>query len=79
MQPQEAVTAVVSGCALIALGIVPGLFRGLEERVRNLLETFSASFAVRGWQRTERATSETPVWLAVVGLALLAVGLFGTG
>ena len=78
MQPQEAITAVVSGCVLIALGVVPGLFLGLAKRVQNSIETFSSPFPARGWKRTEKARGATPLWLAVVGLALLWLGLFGS-
>ncbi len=79
LPPQETVTAVVSGCALIALGVVPGLFEALHEGVRNALETFSSPFPARGWPRASEAKHSRPLWLAVAGLALLAIGLFAAG
>ena len=79
LPPQETVTAVVCGCALIALGIVPGLFETLHERVRNALETFSSPFPARGWERAREAKHSRPLWLAVAGLALVTIGLFAAG
>ncbi len=79
LPPQETVIALVSGFVLIALGIVPGLFEAIQEGVRNALETFSSPSPARGWPRAGADKRSRPLWLAVIGLALLSIGLFAAG
>ena len=76
LQPHETAIAVVSGCVLIALGIVPGLFEAIHQGVRHALETFSSPFPARVWPRAGDGTHSRPLWLAAIGLALLSIGLF---
>jgi hypothetical protein len=62
-------TGVLSGCVLIAAGLVPGLFWGLAEGVRNLLDSISSPYPNR---LSERERVDPPAWLAVVGAVVIA-------
>ena len=75
---KQAVIGICMGSVLLALGLVPGLFQGLVEGVRNALASFqngnllSSRFQVHpGWQ----AQSSQPGWLAATGAGLIAVTL----
>jgi hypothetical protein len=66
---KEVTLGVVLGFALIALGLIPGLFQGLADGVRNFSDALH-SFPSR-WQRREEVRQ--PAWLAVAGAALIAL------
>jgi hypothetical protein len=63
---------VGTGVILIVLGLVPGLFQGLTDGVRNALESFSSPLRNRlhGDVRIRE-----PQWLAGVGIALIAAAI----
>ena len=72
---KQAVIGVLMGSVLLVLGLVPGLFQGLAEGVRNALEYFqngnllSPRFQVHPGEQSQFGK---PRWLAVIGAALIA-------
>ena len=81
MNPQELMTGVLIGTMLILLGVVPRWFHALTEEVREGIRNFSDSLSspllVRPDYETKTGKHEQPLWLAVVGLALIALTLMG--
>lgn len=73
MKPPEVMTGVLSGCVLIALGLVPGLFRNLVEGVRNLCDSVSSGAPVSPPRQTEGDTLQRPIWLAGIGALLITL------
>jgi hypothetical protein len=71
IHPKEVVLGVTLGIALIALGLIPGLFQGLAEGVRNFSDELH-SLPSR-WRRHNEIRQ--PTWLAVLGASLVAITL----
>jgi hypothetical protein len=63
---------VGTGALLIVLGLVPGLFQGLTDGVRNALESFSSPLRSR---LNGDGRIREPRWLAGVGIALIAAAM----
>ncbi len=81
MQPSDVVTAVVIGCALIALGLTPGLFQGLTDGVLrallNFRNTLSSPIPIGLPRQPEYKKPHRSPWLAGIGLGLILLSLFG--
>ena len=81
MQPRDVVMAVVIGCALIALGLTPGLFQRLTDGVARALLNFHNSLLSPVPITLPRpAKDEKPhrsPWIAGIGLGLILLSLFG--
>ncbi len=77
MKPDDVVVGVATGCALIAFGLVPGLFHGLIEGVRNFSNSIVSPFAAGPAHGTEYEDVHGPVWLAGLGAALIALSVLG--
>jgi hypothetical protein len=77
MQIHQVVNAIVVGSALIALGLLPGLFHGLKEGVRNFSRSFWSPFSsiVGVPHRTDYEKVPGPMWLALVGIAVIFLSL----
>ena len=72
---RELVTCLIAGGVLIVFGLVPSLFQGLAEGIRNFVDALSSPFQARQ-QRNEQI--ETPrLWLVGVGLALIVASVLG--
>ena len=67
----EVVVGVLSGCALIVFGLVPGLFQAVASGIWNFHDSLSGSFPSP--HRMEEIRQ--PVWLAGLGVALSAATL----
>jgi hypothetical protein len=81
MQPADLETGLLIGCALIALGLTPGLFQELTDGIARELEIFRNSLSSPVPITPPRpAQNEKPhrsPWLAGIGLALMLLSLFG--
>jgi len=69
---RQLVLGLSMGSVLLVFGLVPGLFQGLTEAVRNYGDRLSGRFPSpsRG-----PAQFDQPRWLAAIGAALIAVTL----
>jgi hypothetical protein len=77
MTAEELMTGVLIGSMLIVLGVVPRWFQSLTEEVRNFGDSLSSPFAVRRKYETVNGKYEQPLWLAVIGLGLIAICVMG--
>jgi hypothetical protein len=81
MQPRDVVTAVIIGCALMALGLTPGLFQTLTDGVLNAVLNFRNTLLtpvpIRLPRQAEDQKRHRSSWLAAVGLGLILLSLFG--
>ena len=81
MQPRDVVTAVVIGCALIALGLTPGLFQALRDGVLNGIlnfrNTLLSPIPIRLQRQPENEKPHRSPWLALIGLALMLLSFWG--
>jgi hypothetical protein len=81
MQPSDVMTGVVIGCALIALGLTPGLFQGLTDGIArgllNFRNTFSTPIPLGLPRQPEYQKPHRNPWLAGIGLGLILLSLFG--
>ena len=75
MQVKELEIAIIVGTVLIVLSVVPGLSQSLQDGIRNFSASLSSPFPVMP-QRREYEKLSRPLWLAVVGLALILISLF---
>jgi hypothetical protein len=75
MKPSTVLAGVLSGCVLIALGLIPGLLQDLANGVRNFRDSFSSSFQVTLPYQGDCKTSARPIWLAGLGSLLIVVSL----
>jgi hypothetical protein len=79
MGAKDLVSAFIIGGILIALGMVPGLFQRLSQRVQEAIENFSAlissPYLLPHSRQRESEKLSQPLWLAGVGLALILLSL----
>ena len=61
---------VVIGAFLIALGLIPGLFQGFVDGVRNFVSLWSSEFQA---QSCPPERIDQPAWLVAVGTALMTL------
>jgi hypothetical protein len=67
---------IIFGCALITLGLVPGLFQGLQDAIRNFSASLSSPYLeIPPQNRRDYEKLPRPLWLAVIGLALILITL----
>jgi len=72
----EVVRAIVVGSVLIVLGFVPGLFQRLEEGIQEFSESLRSPFTRFALTRkTDKEKLARPTWLALLGVAMILVGL----
>jgi len=75
MQFRQFGFVIIFGCLLIALGLVPGLFQGLQDAIRNFSSSLSSPFPAVPAHRRDYEKLPRPLWLAVIGLALILISL----
>lgn len=74
MNLHEVLIGVLSGSVLVVFGLVPGLFEGLSEGVRNFNDSVSFGSPMRPRRYTEHY-HRRHVWLAGLGAALIALSV----
>jgi hypothetical protein len=72
---QDLVMAVVSGGALIILGLTPRLWQRLMEGIYNFHQSLSSSFPIPPQRPVE--TGKRSWWLVCMGTAVIALELAG--
>lgn len=77
MTPDSVLIGVLTGCALIVFGVVPGLLENLTDGVRNLSNSVSNQFLTRAADRRARRKLAQPTWLAGLGVALIVLTILG--
>ena len=75
LTPSQVITGLVGGCVLIVFGLVPGLFDGLAEGVRNFSNSLTSPFHHHHPRRHE--PTHPPIGLALLGCALILLTLLG--
>jgi hypothetical protein len=70
--PHQVVIGLSAGFVLILLGLVPGLFQGLVEGVRNFSDALCSRFPSPS---CSYARIYQPRWLGLLGAALIAATL----
>jgi hypothetical protein len=80
MRPSQLLFGLVFGCLLIALGLMPGLFRRLVDSViqgtENLRDSLTQGMLAPR-RRIDFVDERAPVWLAILGAALIALTVAG--
>jgi hypothetical protein len=81
MNPQSLITGLITGCALVVFGLVPGLLHRVAEQViyevhavRDML-LFGAPLTKR--RPSEHKSVHRPVWLAGAGAFLITITVLG--
>jgi hypothetical protein len=71
------VTNIIIGCALISLGLIPGLIAGIREDIENFSAAIRGSQEIPPYPRRSAYDQHLPgqIWFAVAGVALIAVNL----
>jgi hypothetical protein len=77
MKPADLMVGVLTGGLLIVFGLVPGLFYGLVEGIRNFNNSLSSSYWARAPQESGSANRQGPFWLAGLGGGLILLTLAG--
>jgi hypothetical protein len=81
MQPHDVETGVLIGCALLALGLIPGLFQGLTDGVTrallNFRNTLLSPIPIGPPRQAQYEKPHRSVWVAGIGLGLILLSLFG--
>ena len=75
LTPDQVITGLLAGFVLIAFGLVPGLFDGLSEGVRNFSNSLTSPFHHPHPRRHE--PTHPPMGLALLGGALILLTLLG--
>ena len=79
MTPKQAMTAMVIGIVLIALGLIPGIpgtLARLKDEMRHFSDSLSQSPEMHPFHSTRNdELAPGQIWWAVGGLALVALGL----
>jgi hypothetical protein len=75
MKPQELTICVLTGCVLVVLGSVPGLFQRLTEGIRNFRDMVSYGLPVSLPRHTEYDKLQRPIWLTGLGAVLIVLGV----
>ncbi|MCU1327429.1 MAG: hypothetical protein JWN34_2799 [Bryobacterales bacterium] len=77
MHEKQAVFAIVAGAVLAMFGLVPGLTSRLMFEIQNFADSLSNSSARRAvYSSTDSEHVPGQVWLAVAGLALVALAIY---
>jgi hypothetical protein len=74
LTPGEVITGLVSGCVLIAFGLLPGLFERLSEGVRNFSNHLTSPFS---HHPRPHQPIHPPIGLAVLGFAMILLTVLG--
>ena len=81
MQPRDLETGLLIGCALIALGLTPGLFQGLTDGLTRALLNFRNSLSspvpITPPRHAQDEKAHRSLWIAAIGLGLILLSLFG--
>ena len=81
MQPRDVETGVIIGCALIALGLTPGLFQRLTDGVLHGIQNFRNSVSslvpITLPRQPEYEKPHRSPWVAGIGVGLIVLSLFG--
>ncbi|MGA3028844.1 MAG: hypothetical protein ABSF98_29240 [Bryobacteraceae bacterium] len=75
IQPKDLVTVIVIGSALIALGMIPGLFAVVEDAVRSVSDSLYFRFPGRALHWADYRNLPRPLWLSALGLTLILLSL----
>jgi len=77
MHEKQLVTAILTGCVLIAFGVIPGLFSAIQYGIQNFrAELFGLPTIVpRDGEYPKWFPGQ--IWFAWAGFALILIGLLG--
>ena len=75
MPIKAVVVNILMGCALIALGSIPGLFDGLKEGIENLRAAFSHHLPPHWRQANQGQPARGEFWLAAGGAVLILINV----
>lgn len=77
MHEKELVTAILTGCVLIAFGLIPGLFAAIQYGIQNLRAELFGLPAIAPRHDEYSKWFPGPIWFAWAGFALILIGLLG--
>lgn len=77
MEPRGIGVGIVMGCMCLVFGLVPSLFHGLMDGIRNFRDSLAPGLPMRPTRRTEHEALDRPLWLIVVGALLIALSVAG--
>jgi len=75
MTPHEVMICLLTGCLLVALGLIPGLYQGLVESVVEGVHRFRDQISSGLPSSIEYAPIQKPTWLAGLGALLVVLSV----
>ena len=75
MPTKAIVVNVVMGCALIAIGLIPGLLDSVKEGIENFRGAFSHHLTRHWRQHNYDPLPSGEIWLAAAGAALILISV----
>jgi hypothetical protein len=71
MNVHQFITAVIAGCGLMLLGLIPGLLGSTVEAIRQFANTFAVRATISPAQSCARKSAEQSIGLAIAGAAVV--------
>jgi hypothetical protein len=75
MKPEQLAIGILSGCFLIGLALIPGLFEQLTDGIQTWIHSFSSRLPMRSRYLPAREPVPASPWLAVLGGFLIVLTL----
>jgi len=77
MTPHEVMTCFLTGCLLVAFGVIPGLYQGLVDGLAEGIQRFRDQISPGFPTPMEHTPIQKPTWLAGLGALLMVLSVLG--
>lgn len=73
MKPHGIGAGIVMGCMCLVFALVPNLFHGLMDGIRNFRDSLAPGLPMRPLRRMGHEDLDRPLWLVAVGALLIVL------